>query len=318
MKSTVNLLGRWRLALYENRDAFEILSYIYKNLSADPQEIADALGTPKARIANAVWELYSAGLIYTKSGQFLFASEKATALMELEEMLDLSLESLSKELLLETDDKRPPQSWLRATDDYADKRDRLYKLQVARCMDFTLGTARKSVWERVFSLLFDGKAKAEVVTTNYDTLLEASLHKSPNFDELERLLKVPRTPKNQESLEVLDRSVIFLLVYWVSNPHPNLSAKYGDNSEKCADIFTSWSSDRYAYHADSVASLLNRCQFQRTFTADELVRERILAETRGVREQPADSEQTTKLTPYDRIIKLLLKDSSDKGESADK
>ncbi|KAH0534127.1 hypothetical protein GP486_008931, partial [Trichoglossum hirsutum] len=133
--------------------------------------------------------------------------------MELEEMLDLSLESLSTELLLNSGYKRPAQSWLKAIDNYTDKRDHLYKLQVARCMDLTLGAARKSVWERVFSLLFDPKAEV-VTTTTYDILLEASLRRSPNFDELERLLKVPRTSKNQEALEVLDRSVIFLLVYW--------------------------------------------------------------------------------------------------------
>jgi DNA-binding Lrp family transcriptional regulator len=317
MKNTVNLLDNWRLSLYGNNDTFEVLSYIYRNLSTDQQEIADALGTPKARIANAIRELYSAGLIYTKSGQLLFASDKAAAVMESEDILDLSISSLSRELFQDWSTKTSAQHWhhLPTNEGHAAKQDHLYRMQVARCMNLTLGAPRQSVWEQVFTLLFSRKSKNDIVTTNHDRLLEVSFfHEATNVEDLESLLKASDARHDKKALEILDRSVMFLLVYWISNPRSDHSAKFQVNSKKYSDIFTSWRSQRGHYDASLLASALNRCQFERTFSAADMTDDRLLDEIKRIR-QRTDESQKTRLSTSERILKFLLREHSDEAAS---
>ena len=310
MRNTLDLLSRWRMALFNIPDAFELLSVLYRNLSATPAELSELTGGSKHEVSKSVRELYKAGLIQIKRGDIFFATEKGSAVMEAEEMLDLAIESLSRELLAESEDSEHRLRWSKHTNAYHDKRDRLFRLQIARSIDQAYGRAHHGTWNRVFKVLTDRQAPSVFMTSNFDDLLAGGTEASADAKSLYRLVKFSEMPENSDLRDVLNRSVMLLCVYWISNPHREYFARYEDNAARCADIFQSWSSISHVEYKQPFRRVLNSCIFDRTFEDPDVTQGKIIFEMKRHRNLPHKVGDIREFDEVARRIQFLLTGSS--------
>lgn len=310
MRKTLDLLSRWRMALFNIPDAFELLSVLYRNLSATRAELSELTGGSKHQVSKSVRELYQAGLIQIKRGEIFFVTEKGSAVMEAEQMLDLAVESLSRELLAESEDKEQKLRWSKHTDAYLDKRDRLLRLQIARSIDQAYGRAHHGTWRRVFQVLADRQAPSVFMTSNFDDLLAGGLEASADAKSFYRLVRFSEMPENPDLRDVLNRSVMFLCVYWIANPHRDYFARYEDNAARCADIFQSWSSICLADYERPFRRVLNSCIFDRTFEESDVTQGKLFFELKKNRSLPLHASDVREFDEIALKIRFLLTDRS--------
>jgi hypothetical protein len=269
MTDTIGLLNHYRLSLLNDKDAFYVLTFIYRNLSATSQELSKGLDSSQARLGRAIRDLYRAGWIETPEADLFFLSQRSASLMQALEVTDIAMSSLGREMVPSLDSNSMLYHWFERSSHPDLKASCVTILGIGHRTKGLFEDLDESLWSRVFNAVFNyaevTKQHLSILTTNYDNEIDRltknwpSSHNS-DLKSLRHFWSDCELPTEKDSRAVVLRSALLLFVYSLSTGR-GLGVDLIDYSQtsKCASrLWREFDSDN-SPAGGALTNLLIRC-----------------------------------------------------------
>ena len=172
---SVALLNKYPIALFHDKQAFQVLAFLYKNRSANYEELAGELNASTSQAADVVRRLFKSGWITPSVQSYFFLSNRSELLMNFTGMNDLAAKSLWLELV-PSDEEVEDLVWSERPGARETWNVFLLHLQVARWTNEVFEHANESVWKRVLRLI------QHSISGRFDVEEQSKTSKTYGFD----------------------------------------------------------------------------------------------------------------------------------------
>jgi hypothetical protein len=261
MTDPVSLLNNYRVEILHDPDAFGILAYVLRNLSASSEELSTDLNLSAPRVANIISDLYRGGLISVSPSGFYFLRPRCKALLETLLITEIATASLAEEVL-PTMHKQFLQEQSEHSYAHADiKPTNLLLFQICRFANEGAGNATENIWYKTLKLL---RQLDNLLAPSWNALCEGSFDKNSLWSEtvkgsedVRRFWAEHKLPETSEMRDVVARSVLIVVTFKVSNL--NINTELWEATRKSFDLLLSDSKMAHLFEAKSLNRLWSRC-----------------------------------------------------------